>query len=194
MIHILPHWNWQGFDKQEIPVWCYSNCESVELFLNGQSLGEKKFINTEDLHLLWKVPYSPGTLKAAAKNKGKIVCTDEAQTAGAPAKIILSPDRTEISANGKDLSYVKVEIMDKEGCVCPNADNLVKFKIEGKGFIAGVDNGNPISHEYFKTNKGKVFHGLCLVVVQAKNERGAIRLSAESAGLQAADLSINVNK
>jgi beta-galactosidase len=192
MVHILPHWNWQGFEGQEIPVWCYSNCESVELFLNGKSLGEKKFSDTEDLHLEWKVPYSQGTLKAVAKNNGKTVCMDEVQTAGTPAKIILIPDRTEISADGKDLSYVKVEIVDQEGRVCPNADNLVKFKIKGEGVIAGVGNGDPISHEYFKASERKAFHGLCLAVVQSKRERGVIRLYAESEGLQAAEVLIQV--
>jgi beta-galactosidase len=192
MIHILPHWDWQGFEGHEIPVWCYSNCESVELFLNGKSLGAKKFSDTKDLHLVWKVPYFPGTLKAVAKDNGKTVCTDEVQTAGAPAKIILTPDRTEISAEGEDLSYVKVEVVDKEGRICPNADNLVNFKIKGEGNIVGVGNGNPISHEYFKANERKAFHGLCLVVVQPKRERGTICLSAKSEGLQAADLLIQV--
>ncbi|MGK9476433.1 glycoside hydrolase family 2 TIM barrel-domain containing protein [Melioribacter sp. OK-6-Me] len=192
MVHILPHWNWQGFEGKEIPVWCYSNCESVELFLNGKSLGEKKFSDTDDLHLEWKVPYVPGTLRAVAKNKGKVVCTDEVQTAGAPAKILLSPDRTEISADGKDLSFIKVAIVDREGRVCPNADNLVKFKIQGKGIIAGVDNGNPVSHEYFKTSERKAFHGLCLVVVQSMAEKGTIHLSAESEGLQSAEVLIHV--
>jgi beta-galactosidase len=192
MIHIFPHWNWQGFEGHEIPVWCYSNCESVELFLNDQSLGEKKFSDTEDLHLVWKVPYFPGTLKAVAENKGKTICTDEVQTAGTPAKIILTTDRTEISADGKDLSYVKVEIVDKDDHVCPNADNPVKFNLTGNGVIAGVDNGNPVSHEYFKASERKAFHGLCLVVVQSKGERGTIRLSAESGRLQAADIVIQV--
>jgi len=192
MVHILPHWNWQGFEGKEIPVWCYSNCESVELFLNGKSLGEKELCETEALHLLWKVPYSPGILKAVAKNNGETVCTEEVQTAGIPAKIMLTPDRAEISADGEDLSYVKVEIVDQEGRICPNADNLVKFKIKGGGIIAGVDNGNPISHEFFKASERKAFHGLCLVVIQSKPEPGAIRLSAESEELQAADLLIQV--
>jgi len=192
MVHILPHWNWQGFGGKEIPVWCYSNCESVELFLNGKSLGEKKFSDTRNLHLEWKVPYAPGTLKAVAKNNGRVVGTDEIQTAGAPAKIRLTPDRTEINADGEDLSYIKVEIVDQEGRVCPNADNLVKFKIEGDGIIAGVGNGNPISHEYFKASERKAFHGLCLVVVQSKGKKGEIRLSSESEGLQAAKVLIKV--
>jgi beta-galactosidase len=190
MVHILPHWNWQGFEGKEIPVLCYSNCESVELFLNGKSLGEKKFSDTKDLHLLWQVPYSPGTLKAIAKNNGKQVCMTEIQTADTPAKIVLSADRNEINADGEDLSYLKVEIVDQEGRVCPNADNLIKFKIDGNGVIAGVDDGNPVSHEYFKASERKAFHGLCLAVVQSKRTRGAIRLSAESEGLQAAEVLI----
>jgi len=193
MVHILPHWNWQGFEGKEIPVWCYSNCESVELFLNGKSLGEKKFSDTKDLHLVWKVPYTPGILKAVAKNNGKIICTDEVQTAGAPAKIVLTPDRSKIKADGDDLSNIKIEIVDKDGHVCPNADNLVKFKIEGDGIIAGVGNGNAASHEYFKASERKAFHGLCLAIVQSKRDKGEIRLSAESEGLQAAEVLIQVN-
>jgi beta-galactosidase len=192
MVHILPHWNWQGFEGLEIPIWCYSNCESVELFLNGKSLGEKKFSSTEDLHLLWKVPYAPGILKAVAKNNGQTVCTDEVHTAGAPAKIVLTPDHTEINADGDDLSNIKIGIVDKDGRICPNADNLVKFKIEGMGIIAGVGNGNPASHEYFKAHERKAFHGLCLAVIQSKREQGTIRLSAESEGLQPAEVLIKV--
>jgi beta-galactosidase len=192
MVHIFPHWNWQGFEGQEIPVWCYSNCESVELFLNGKSLGEKKYSGTNDLHLAWQVPYTPGTLQAVAKNKGNTICTEEIQTTGSPAKLILTPDRREINADGKDLSFVKVEVVDEQGRICPNADNLINFKIEGEGIIAGVDNGNPISHEYFKADVRKAFHGLCLVVIRSKHEDGQIRLSVESDGLQAADLVIRV--
>ena len=190
IVHLLPHWNWAGFEGKEIPVWCYSNCESVELFLNGKSIGEKNFRDTKDLHLEWKVSYAPGTLKAVAKNNGKVVCIDEVQTAGTPAKLVLTPDRTEISSDGEDLSYIKIEVEDKEGRVCPNADNLVKFIIEGEGVIEGVGNGNPISHEYFKANERKAFHGLCQAVVQSKRVPGTIRLVAESDGLQAAEVLI----
>ena len=105
----------------------------------------------------------------------------------------MTPDRTEIRADGEDLSYVKIEIVDQEGRVCPNADNLVKFFIEGEGVIAGVGNGNPISHEYFKAGERRAFHGLCLAVIQSKLERGAIRLSAESEGLLAAKVVIQAN-
>ena len=190
MVHILPHWNWQGFEGQKIPVWCFSNCESVELFLNGTSLGEKKFSDTKELHLAWKVPYAAGTLKAIAKNNGMAVCTDEVQTAGSPAKIVLTPDRTEINADGDDLSNIKIEIVDNNGRVCPNADNLVKFNIEGAGLLVGVGNGNSASHESFKANERKAFHGLCLAVVQSIRKSGAIKLSATSEGLQGAEASI----
>ncbi len=202
MVHILPHWNWQGFEGQEIPVWCYSNCESVELFFSQRLISLRLRIGN---HLvkrnsaiqkiyIWygKFRMLPGTLKAVAKNGGKIVCADEVQTAGAPAKILLVPDRTKINAEGEDLSYVKVEIVDKKGGVCPNADNLVKFKIEGEGVIAGVGNGNPISHEYFDAPGRKAFHGLCLAVVQSKREHGTIHLSAKSEGLQGSNISIQV--
>ena len=192
MIHILPHWNWQGFEGKEIPVWCYSNCESAELFLNGKSLGEKKFSDTQDLHLEWKVAYTPGTLKVVAKNNGKIVCTDEVQTTGVPAKIVMTPDRKEINADGEDLSYVKIEIVDRQGRVCPNADNLVQFKIKGKGIISGVGNGNASSHESFKADNREAFHGLCLVIIQSKRDKGEIRLSAESEGLQPAEVLVQV--
>ena len=192
MVHILPHWNWQGFEGKEIPVWCYSNCESAELFLNGKSFGEKKFSDTQDLHLEWKVAYTPGTLKVVAKNNGKIVCTDEVQTTGVPAKIVMTPDRKEINADGEDLSYVKIEIVDQQGRVCPNADNLVQFKIKGKGIIAGVGNGNAASHESFKADNRKAFHGLCLAIIQSKRDKGEIRLSAESEGLQPAEVLVQV--
>ena len=190
MVHILPHWNWQGFEGQEIPVWCYSNCETVELFLNGKSLGEKKFSGTEDLHLEWKVPYSAGTLKTVAKNNGKTVCTDEVETAGTPIKIMLTPDRPEISADGQDLSCIKVEIVDQEGRVCPNANNLVKFDIQGEGVIAGVGNGNPVSHEHFKAAERTAFHGLALVVVQSTDKAGEIKLKATSDGLKESGVTI----
>ncbi len=186
MLHLLPHWNWKGYEGKVIPVRCYTNCESVELFLNGKSLGVQRAKETRDLHLEWMVPYAPGTLKAIARSNAKEMCMDEVQTTGTPAKIILVPDRKEIRADGEDLSYVTVKIVDKDGRVCPDADNLVTFAVDGEGIMAGVGNGNAISHESFKANERKAFHGLCLAVVQAKGSAGAITLSATSEGLQTA--------
>ncbi len=190
MVHILPHWSWQGFEGRGIPVWCYSNCDSVELFLNGRSLGEKTTRDAEDLRLEWRVPYSAGTLRAVARRDGEIVATEEVHTAGSPARIVLRPDRTELGADGEDLSYVKVEIVDRAGRVCPNADNLVKFAIEGEGLIAGVDNGNPISHEHFRASQRKAFHGLCLAVIQATRAPGRVSLTATAEGLEGATVAL----
>ena len=190
VVHLFPHWNWPGYEGKQISVRCYSNCESVELFLNGISLGEKRAKDTKDLHLEWMVPYAPGTLRAVARNSAKTACTDEVQTTGAPAKIVLSPDRSQIRADGEDLSYVTVRIVDKEGRVCPDADNLIRFVIDGEGIIAGVGNGDPISHEAFKAHERKAFHGLCLAIVRSQHTPGAITLSAVSEGLQAAQIAV----
>ncbi|MGA9120354.1 MAG: glycoside hydrolase family 2 TIM barrel-domain containing protein [Bacteroidota bacterium] len=191
MVHLLPHWNWSGFEGKAISVRCYTNCESVELFLNGKSLGKKRIRDTRDLHLEWMVPYAPGTLKAIARNNANEVCTDEVQTTGTPAKILLVPDRREIGADGEDLSYVTVKIVDKEGRVCPDADNTIMIGVDGEGILAGVGNGNPISHEAFKAHKRNAFHGLCLAIVQSGRKPGTITLSAASEGLQAAQVVIH---
>jgi beta-galactosidase len=128
VLHIFPYWNWTP--GQLIDVWAYyGNADEVELYLNGKSLGVKKKVG-DDLHVMWRVPYEPGTLKAISRKDGKVVLTREIHTAGAPAKIELSADRKVISADGKDLSYITVKILDKDGNVVPNADNLVKFKIK----------------------------------------------------------------
>ncbi len=190
MVHILPHWNWEGYEGMEIPVWSYTNCDSVELFLNEESLGEKTWEDTSQLHLEWSVPYKPGILKAVGKKGGKIVCTKEISTAGKPNAFVLSADRTEIESGGYDLSYITVKIVDEKGNVCPNADNEVIFNIKGAGSILGVDNGNPISHEDFIANKRKAFHGLCLVVVKSAKNSGTINLTATAEGLNSDSITI----
>ncbi len=182
VVHLLPHWNWKGFQGKEIPVWCFTNADSVELFLNGKSLGSKDFKGSKALHLEWKVPYEPGTLKAIGTKSGQTI-VDEVRTAGEPARLIVTPDRKRIAADGEDLSYVEVRIVDKDGNLCPNADNEIAFALEGPGAIAGVDNGDPTSHEPFKAAKHKAFHGLCLAVVKANRTPGEIRLTATTPGL-----------
>jgi beta-galactosidase len=189
VIHLLPHWNWKGFEGKEIPVWCFTNAESVELFLNGKSMGSKNFKDTKGLHLEWKVPYEPGVLKAVGKKGGQTIIA-EVRTAGEPARLIVRPDRRQIAADGEDLSFVEVRIVDKEGNLCPNADNQVAFGLEGPGAIAGVDNGDPTSHEPFKATKRKAFHGLCLAVIKAARTPGEIRLIATSQGLQSEPVAI----
>ena len=187
VLHLFPHWNWNKGDT--VDVWAYTNANEVELFLNGQSLGVQK--KTGDaLHLMWRIPFSPGTLKAVGRKDGKEIATDEVKTAGKPAKIELSADRANIKADGKDLSFVTVKITDKDGTVVPHADNLVNFELSGNGSIVGVDNGLQTSHEPFKAKYRKAFNGLCLAVVQSTDKSGGIELKAVSDGLESATIEI----
>jgi beta-galactosidase len=189
VIHLLPHWNWKGLEGKEIPVWCFTNAESVELFVNGKSLGSRDFKGSKSLHLEWKAPYEPGVLKAVGK-KGAQTIIDEVRTAGEPARLIVRPDRKQIAADGEDLSFVEVRIVDKDGNLCPDADNQIAFGLEGPGAIAGVDNGDPTSHEPFKATTRKAFHGLCLAVIRAARTPGEIRLSATAQHLQSQPVAI----
>jgi beta-galactosidase len=189
VLHIFPHWNWQP--GKLVDIWAYyNNADEVELFLNGKSLGTKRKTG-DDLHVMWRVPFEAGTLKAVSRKNGKVVLTTETHTAGAPAKIELSADRKNIKADGKDLSFVTVRILDKDGNVCPEAENLVNFKLNGQAFIAGVDNGDPVSHDPFKVSYRKAFHGLAMAIVQAKEKGGNIIFTATSEGLKPATLTIN---
>jgi beta-galactosidase len=177
VLHLFPHWNWKQGDT--IDVWAYSNCDEVELFLNGTSLGTKKK-NADDLHLIWRLPYSAGTLKAIGRTGGKEILTQEIKTAGTPAKIVLESDRSTITADGRDLSFITVKVLDAQGTLVPYADNLIQFNISGEGKIVGVDNGLQTSHESFKVNYRKAFNGLCLAVIQSTEKAGRIILRATS--------------
>ncbi|WP_316800570.1 beta-galactosidase GalB [Pedobacter frigidisoli] len=192
VLHILPHWNWEA--GKSVEVWAYyNNADEVELYLNGKSLGKKSKQN-DDLHVQWNVTFEPGTLKAVSRKNGREVLTREVKTAGAPAKIELLADRKTIKANGEDLSFVTVRILDAAGNVVPDADNLVNFKVEGNGFIAGVDNGFQASLEPFKASYRKAFHGLCLAILQSTDKSGTMKLTASSAGLSASSITINTGK
>ena len=190
VLHIFPHWNWQP--GKMIDVWAYYNhADEVELFLNGKSLGVKKKAG-DDLHIMWRVKYEPGTLKAVSRKDGKVVLTREIHTAGKPAKIELVADRKNIKADGKDLSFITVKILDKDGNLVPDADNLVNFKINGEAFIASVDNGDENSHDSFKVNYRKAFNGLALAIVQAKEKAGSVTFTATSKGLPTATLMLQL--
>ncbi|MBZ5679276.1 MAG: DUF4982 domain-containing protein [Acidobacteriia bacterium] len=201
MVHLLPHWNWEGKEGQTIPVMAYSNAEEVELLVNGKSLGKKKrYAEMWEMPVgknvsadgnfmskyrrVWQVPYQPGTLKAVAYQGGKQVAVDEVRTASAPARVKLLPDRTVIQNDGDDLSFITVRIEDKNGNLCPLADNLVHFDVTGAGTIAAVDNGNAATEEPFQADHRKAFSGLALLIVRSKaGEAGKIRVVASSNGL-----------
>jgi beta-galactosidase len=187
VLHVYPHWNWEA--GKDVDVWAYFNGDEVELFLNGKSLGTKRK-SGDELHVSWRVPFEPGILKAVSRRNGKVELTKEVRTAESPAKIVLSADRPLINSDGADLSFVTVKIVDRNGTVIPNAEDLVKFDISGEGFIAGVDNGSQISHEPFKANQRKAFHGQCFAIIQSKGTRGKITLKATASGLAPATLVI----
>ena len=207
MVHILPHWNWKDSGHKVIPVFVYTNAEEVELFLNGKSLGRKvkgvdktiipiSFNNCPDsifaspYRLSWNVSYIPGTLVAKAYKNGKLVATQSVSTASRPYKVTMSADRNVISADGKDLSYITVRVEDKNGNLCPNADNLINFSVKGAGILKSVGNGNSISLESFKDNKIKAFSGECVLIVQSSKNSGDIEIKASSRKLHSCELKI----
>ena len=145
MVHVLPHWNWAGREGQEIDVRAQSNCDEVELFLNGRSLGRQGVKRCSEMR--WKVAYAPGTLSARAYKAGKLAAETKVETTGAPAALELTPYRTSIDADGSDVAVFKVSAVDAQGRVVPLADNAVSFQIEGPGKIIGVGNGDPSCHE-----------------------------------------------
>ena len=189
VLHLFPHWNWKP--GKVVDVWAYYNeADDVELFLNGKSLGIKKKEGNA-LHVMWRVIFEPGTLQAISRKNGKTVLTSEIRTAGEPAKIQLIADRKIIKANGEDLSFITVRIVDAAGNLVPDADNLVKFKIKGEATMAGVDNGLQTSMEAFKATYRKAFNGLCLAIVQSKEKAGEITVEANSEGLPSSSLIIS---
>jgi beta-galactosidase len=188
VLHIFPHWNWKP--GQVTDIWAYyNNADEVELQLNGKSLG-KQHKTGDQLHVMWRVPFEPGTLRAVSYKNGKPVLVSEIKTAGTAARIRLSADRRKIAADGSDLSFVTVEITDKDGNIVPDADNNVNFRLDGPARIAGVDNGSPVSMESFKADHRQAFNGKCLCVIQSKKKNGIIRLTASSQGLQTAVIEI----
>ncbi|MBN1973995.1 MAG: DUF4982 domain-containing protein [Sedimentisphaerales bacterium] len=210
MIHIFPHWNWPGREGQFIPVLAYTNCDTVELYLNDKLIGIKslefprqgnsgswmRYANpvvnaaTADLHLSWDVPYEPGVLKAIGKKNNRVVCTEEVRTAGDASAIRLIPDSNSISTN-RDIAHVRVEIVDSKGLVVPAANNLVTFNVKGQGKIIAVDNGNTQDLDSFQARQRRAFNGLCLVVLES-DKQGTIELTAESEGLKTAAIKIVV--
>jgi len=210
-LHILPHWNWEGREGEVTPVFVYTNYPSAELFINGKSQGKRTkdltvtidnskcdsvgsttFKRQQRYRLMWMdTKYEPGTVKVVAYDaNGKAVAEKEIHTAGKPYAIKLEADRTKIAADGKDLSFVTVSVVDKDGNLCPLADNEIKFKVKGKGYYRAGANGNPASLESFQKPQMKVFSGMMTAIVSSTEEAGEIVLEASSKGLKTAKLEI----
>lgn len=184
VLHLMPHWNWPGRKGQPVEVVCYSNCESVELFVNGKSAGWKPMPRYG--HISWTVKYEPGAISAVGWNFGRKIAETRIETTGAPAKIRLSADPAALAAEHCDAVVVDVAILDTVGRVVPTADNLVKFSVRGEGRILGVGNGDPASHEPDKADRRHAFHGYLQVIVQPTQPGAHVELTAVSDGLVAA--------
>jgi beta-galactosidase len=213
VLHVFPHWNWKGREGLFVPVTCFTNCDSVELFVNGKSAGVKGYAfprygmqgrygqfapvpqgavrTTNDLHLSWDVPYAPGTLKAVGMKGGKVAVEVMVATTGDAAAIEITADRASIRADRRDVSHITVTVVDGEGRVHPDADHEVTFDIQGEGKLIGVDNGNMTEMvSDFKGKVRKASHGLCLAMVQSTATAGQIRVTATSPGLKPARLTV----
>jgi beta-galactosidase len=190
VVHIFPHWNWPGKEKDTIKVHCYTNCDEVELFLNGKSQGKQKAEPYKKI--IWPVIYKPGKLEAKGYKAGKLVTKDIVETTTSPAQVALNSDVNTLKADGCDVAVIRVSIKDDKGRVVPTANNLVKFTIEGPGKIIGTGNGNPTSYEPDKASQRMAFNGYCLVLVQSEKQAGEIRLKASSETLKGSEVVIKV--
>ncbi|WOH36604.1 glycoside hydrolase family 2 TIM barrel-domain containing protein [Thalassotalea fonticola] len=189
MVHLDPHWTHPGKAGIEIPVVVYSNQYSVELLLNGHSLGEK--IMTDEMQLLWKVPYQSGTLTAIAKNaNGKVIVKDIVQTAGKATGLAIKADKTMISANRRDVVHLEIDIVDDKGVMLPSANNLVTINIEGPGRLIGVENGDILDLAPHKVPTRKAFMGKVLALVQATDQSGDIEVTISAASLTSQHITI----
>src|ERR1700733_13024093 len=215
VLHVFPHWNWKGQEGHTIPVSCYTNCDTVELYVNGRSLGVKGYEfprlgmelrwgnlpdrakvlrTTSELHLSWDVPYEPGNLRAVGVKDGNVVSTVDVQTTGEPAAIGLSVDRQVIAADGRDVAHFVAQILDDAGRVVPIANNEITFELEGEGNLIGIDSGDPASHEDYRSNRRRAFNGLALAIVQSGWKSGQVRLRANSPSLKEAIAKITTER
>lgn len=189
VLHLFPHWNWNP--GQTVDVWAFTNCDEAELFLNGNTMGRQSR-GENDFNLVWKVPFEEGALLAVGYRNGTEIMRREIHTAGEPAALMLAPDRSDIRADGTDLSFITVTVVDENNNPVPHAGNIVNFSVEGPGIIAGVDNGSQTSMEPFKADYRKAYNSKCLVVVKAGKEKGEIKLTASADGMQDATCVIRV--
>jgi beta-galactosidase len=187
--------NWTPVDVgtyDDARVQVYSNCDEVELFLNGKSLGAK-VKPADDSPRFWEITFEKGTLKAVAKNKGIEVASDELKTAGIPTRIFLTSDKSKITKNWDDVSYVTANVVDADGITCPNSDKLISFSVSESGLISAVDNGDSNSHEAYQASERHIFNGQCIAIIKAKTSSGKIIVTASSPELISGSVTIEVN-
>jgi beta-galactosidase len=180
---LFSDWTPRDLEPHDETVEVYSNCEQVELLLNGKSLGTLP-LHGDASPRTWKIHFAPGYLKALGKNKGQIVARHDLHTAGTRAKIVLTSDCEELSPDWNDVAFLRAAVTDKNGVVVPDADDLIQFKISGPGVVAAVDNGDNASHEPFQANARRAFQGTCVAIVKAKPAGGRIMITASAEGLK----------
>ena len=189
VLHIFPHWNLQGHEGEEVEVWAYSNCDEVELTVNGKKLGRQPM--PRNGHLKWKAIYQPGKVVAVGYKNGKRILTEKIETTKPAAKIVMKADRQMITADGRDVSVVTIELHDQNGRIVPDACNMLKFTLEGNGRIIGAGNGDPqyMGEDHPKEKDCRAFsipafNGLAQVLIQSSQEPSALRLTANGEGLK----------
>jgi len=185
-LHLFPHWNFEGREGDEIPVWVYSNLDEVELFVNGKSLGSQKVPHLG--HVQWKARYEAGSIEARGSKGGKVVLTEKRETTGPAVTIRLTADRAEINADGEDVAVFTVEALDKQGRAVPTASNLIGFKVTGEGALIGVGNGDPNCQQSDKEPRRSLFNGLAQVILQATKIPGEIQIEAHKEGWDGPEL------
>ncbi|HEY1724087.1 MAG TPA: glycoside hydrolase family 2 TIM barrel-domain containing protein [Steroidobacteraceae bacterium] len=211
VLHLFPHWNWAGREGQIVPVGCYTNCDTVELFLNGRSLGVKGYAfprpgmeeryghlperalaarTTGDLHLSWDVAFEPGTLRALGRRAERVVADKTIETTGPAAAIALSADAATIGIDPGEVAHVEIRIVDSQGRLVPTADDEIALSLSGDGVLLGWDNGNPANHDGYRSERRRVFGGLALAIVRSSGNAGRMHLSARSEALGSASTSI----
>ena len=199
-LHTLPHWNWEGREGQTTPVFVYTNYDSAELFINGRSMGvqkkQKDSVLQKRYRLMWMdIKYEPGTMKVVAFGKdGKPAAEKTIVTAGKPYKLLLEPDRTTIAADGEDLSFVTVSVVDRDGNLCPTAAAQLSFSVKGAGTYRAACNGDATSLELFHLPTMKTFGGKLVVLVQSTGQAGDIELMVSGQGLQTGNIALKAKK
>lgn len=192
VLHLFPHWNWDGLlderDNGMVDVWCHSNLDAVELLVNGVSQGLQQVPAYG--HVEWRVRYAPGRIEARGYRDGKQVLTQLRETVGAPAAVRLRCERANLLADAEDVAVVAVEIVDAKGRVVPTASDAVRFAVRGPGRLIGVGNGDPSSHEPDKADQRRAFNGLCMALLQTTRDAGTLTLEATAPGLVPARLAL----
>lgn len=189
VLHLFPHWNWPGKENQEIEVACFTNCDTVELFVNGVTQGWQKVERNGQAS--WKVRYQPGVIEVHGRHAARAgMLVDRRETTGAPAKLVLTADKPSLIADGEDTIVVACEVQDAQGRVVPTAMNEVQFNVSGPARIIGVGNGDPSSHEPDRSTKRSAFNGLCMVLVQSKGGNDVVTVEAQARGLETASYGV----